>query len=446
MARAAAGMYATAAAMDASDFDKLFRDTVLSASSTEQEDYRSKKLIAVFNFLDKDGNGEVDIEEIKKWGEDLRGKPYTPEEADRILKSFDADDNKSITLQEWLNHHETVIPGNYTVEQFDESLQNYLPAKTLSNLSNAQPPPLRVAQGPAAMEQVIVQEHASQLFNSDEVLDFEARLQEVEEELNDQATWGTLADDVFEARFRVISNDLEFRAEVNRREAVGQAKRRLWMQMGAPTKAASAGYQWTFAGDPLTNFDKIGDLQDLQDGAVITVCAEGEKAMTDVQDVVQNTLDLVTFFNAQELQRIRFCGIIFWTSLAIGILGFCAWIALGAQGSFAHWKTLVISLAFLCITGFAFKCRNFSGTIKHYLEYGPTGEWTKDKSLAQRSNLSFWTIWFARTLLLAWIAYGGVLIYAAATYDKQVDSLCGSEDASQCTARNNKVALGACIT
>ena len=41
--------------------------------------------------MGQDGNGEVDIEEIKKWGEDLRGKPYTPEEVDRILKSFDAD-------------------------------------------------------------------------------------------------------------------------------------------------------------------------------------------------------------------------------------------------------------------------------------------------------------------------------------------------------------------
>jgi len=124
------------------------QDPILDGKDTyvskEQEDYRSKKLIAVFNFLDKDGNGEVDIEEIKKWGEDLRGKPYTPEEVDRILKSFDADDNKRITLQEWLNYHKTVIPGNYTVEQFDESLQNYLPAKTLSKISDRLPAMLRV--------------------------------------------------------------------------------------------------------------------------------------------------------------------------------------------------------------------------------------------------------------------------------------------------------------
>jgi len=112
--------------------------------SKEQEDYRHQKLVAVFNFLDKDRNGEVDIEEIKKWGEDLRGKPYSPEEVDRILKSFDADDNKRITLDEWLNYHKTVIPGNYTVEQFDESLQNYLPAKTLAKLSDSLPSMLRV--------------------------------------------------------------------------------------------------------------------------------------------------------------------------------------------------------------------------------------------------------------------------------------------------------------
>jgi len=110
----------------------------------EQEDYRREKLIAVFNFLDKDRNGEVDIEEIKKWGEDLRGKPYGPEEVDRILKSFDADDNKRITLDEWLNYHKTVIPANYTVEQFDESLQNYLPPKTLAKIADRLPAMLRV--------------------------------------------------------------------------------------------------------------------------------------------------------------------------------------------------------------------------------------------------------------------------------------------------------------
>merc|ERR1711988_1149065 len=110
----------------------------------EQEDYRREKLVAVFNFLDKDRNGEVDIEEIKKWGEDLRGKPYSPEEVDRILKSFDADDNKRITLDEWLNYHKTVIPTNYTVEQFDESLQNYLPPKTLSKIADRLPAMLRV--------------------------------------------------------------------------------------------------------------------------------------------------------------------------------------------------------------------------------------------------------------------------------------------------------------
>jgi len=112
--------------------------------SKEQEEYRTKKLIAVFNFLDKDGNGEVDIEEIKKWGEDLRGKPYTAEEVEKILKSFDADDNKRITLQEWLNYHKSVIPGNYTVEQFDESLQNYLPQKTLNKIADRLPAMLRV--------------------------------------------------------------------------------------------------------------------------------------------------------------------------------------------------------------------------------------------------------------------------------------------------------------
>jgi len=112
--------------------------------SKESEEYRREKLVAVFDFLDKDHNGEVDIEEIKKWGEDLRGKPYSPEEVDRILKSFDADDNKRITLQEWLQYHQTVIPANYTVEQFDESLQNYLPQKTLSKLSDRLPAMLRV--------------------------------------------------------------------------------------------------------------------------------------------------------------------------------------------------------------------------------------------------------------------------------------------------------------
>merc|ERR1719502_1171321 len=38
----------------------LDKDQQTSFVSKEQEEYRQKKLVAVFNFLDKDGNGEVD--------------------------------------------------------------------------------------------------------------------------------------------------------------------------------------------------------------------------------------------------------------------------------------------------------------------------------------------------------------------------------------------------
>eukprot|EP00656_Telonema_subtile_P053169 TRINITY_DN761_c0_g1_i1.p1 TRINITY_DN761_c0_g1~~TRINITY_DN761_c0_g1_i1.p1 ORF type:complete len:782 (+),score=241.73 TRINITY_DN761_c0_g1_i1:134-2479(+) len=109
----------------------------------EQSKYRTHMLTVVFDHLDKNKDGAVDIEEIKKWGEDLRGKPYTPEEVDKILESFDADQDKQITLEEWLKYHKVVIPAAFTVSQFDKSLENYLPKKTLTEMTTRLPAVLK---------------------------------------------------------------------------------------------------------------------------------------------------------------------------------------------------------------------------------------------------------------------------------------------------------------
>eukprot|EP00658_Telonema_sp_P-2_P035300 TRINITY_DN2569_c0_g1_i15.p1 TRINITY_DN2569_c0_g1~~TRINITY_DN2569_c0_g1_i15.p1 ORF type:complete len:722 (+),score=216.66 TRINITY_DN2569_c0_g1_i15:286-2451(+) len=109
----------------------------------EQAKYRMHMLTVVFEHLDKNKDGAVDIDEIKKWGEDLRGKPYTPEEVDKILESFDADQDKQITLEEWLKYHKVVIPAAFTVSQFDKSLENYLPKKTLAEMTTRLPAVLK---------------------------------------------------------------------------------------------------------------------------------------------------------------------------------------------------------------------------------------------------------------------------------------------------------------
>lgn len=98
----------------------------------EQAAYRQASLTAVFKHLDRDGDDTLDLEEVKKWGDELRGRPYTPEEASKILKSFDVNEDNKITLKEWMDYHDEVIPGNYTTKQFDESLTNYLPKKKLA--------------------------------------------------------------------------------------------------------------------------------------------------------------------------------------------------------------------------------------------------------------------------------------------------------------------------
>eukprot|EP00656_Telonema_subtile_P053172 TRINITY_DN761_c0_g2_i1.p1 TRINITY_DN761_c0_g2~~TRINITY_DN761_c0_g2_i1.p1 ORF type:complete len:479 (+),score=192.51 TRINITY_DN761_c0_g2_i1:92-1528(+) len=110
----------------------------------EQQAYRDASLTVVFKFLDKNEDGVVDLEEVKRWGEELRGRPYTPEEAAKILKSFDVDNDDQITLKEWMDYHAEVIPGNYTIKQYDESLTNYLPKKKLAKCLGRLPPELRV--------------------------------------------------------------------------------------------------------------------------------------------------------------------------------------------------------------------------------------------------------------------------------------------------------------
>jgi dynamin 1-like protein len=110
----------------------------------EQQAYREANLTAVFKHLDKNDDGKVDLEEVKMWGKELRNRIYTPEEAQKILKSFDVNDDNEITHDEWMQYHENVIPGNYTVQQFEESLTNYLPKKTLNKVLGRLPPELKV--------------------------------------------------------------------------------------------------------------------------------------------------------------------------------------------------------------------------------------------------------------------------------------------------------------
>lgn len=67
----------------------------------------------VFDFLDKDDNGYVDAHEITTWGEVIRGKHYTSDEARAVIHDI-ADDNDLITLKQWLAFHEASTNQDHT--------------------------------------------------------------------------------------------------------------------------------------------------------------------------------------------------------------------------------------------------------------------------------------------------------------------------------------------
>lgn len=56
----------------------------------------------MFNSIDKDGNGYITPEELKQdWKE--KGINLSDKSIDALIKNFDMDDDKNITIDEYLN-------------------------------------------------------------------------------------------------------------------------------------------------------------------------------------------------------------------------------------------------------------------------------------------------------------------------------------------------------
>ena len=73
------------------------------------------RLVRIFNFMDYDGGGQLSYREVMRWGHIVRGKAYTPNELKRIMRDWDDDHDGTISLEEWLHHHEAhLFPAHLT--------------------------------------------------------------------------------------------------------------------------------------------------------------------------------------------------------------------------------------------------------------------------------------------------------------------------------------------
>jgi len=74
----------------------LFR-SLQDLSSTQE-----RKLTELFHKLDSNGDGELDMNEFRRLGEAVTGRPLSDEEVRGQLSRADADGNDKLDLDEWL--------------------------------------------------------------------------------------------------------------------------------------------------------------------------------------------------------------------------------------------------------------------------------------------------------------------------------------------------------
>jgi len=96
----------------------------------ESKEEKRKKLTSIFNFVDSDGGGQITVKEIFRWGLTIRGTPYTPNEMKRITNAYDINGDGVITLDEWLEYHETTHRHDTEVDGF-----GIIDAETLKSAS-----------------------------------------------------------------------------------------------------------------------------------------------------------------------------------------------------------------------------------------------------------------------------------------------------------------------
>ena len=97
------------------------------------------RLKSVFQFLDKDHTGRVDVNEIAAWGQICRGRAYSKAEVSHILDAYDVDKSGKLSLDEWIDYHDKAHIKDDTVDEFG----NFASEGVLAYLSkevNSAPP------------------------------------------------------------------------------------------------------------------------------------------------------------------------------------------------------------------------------------------------------------------------------------------------------------------
>jgi len=228
---------------------------------------------------------------------------------------------------------------------------------------------------------------------------------------------------------------------------VGTAKRKIQV-LGVPTRTQAALQIWSFGQVPLDNDTKLGNTG-IEDGALVEVLPPSEP---DETEAINAALNLARFVAEEEVLRHTFSTWIFVFCLGLGTFLILSRLIFGIVEHYWGAGIFLLGAALLIVSAMSFKVMAYSwpdsqpgSTFDHttdltnYLEYGVTGA---RQVIPQTTGLAFWSLAFARVVILAWVSFVAGSIYGLATLPNQIDSFCTYDEiTTQCTAQENETAL-----